>query len=69
MVQQARRGEGLGHLLLRELQIRARKDFKGIRLRVHDTNMQAIQWYNSHGFITVAFEENEKQSVMEWTLS
>ena len=69
VVSKARRGEGLGQLLLKELQLRARADFKGIRLRVHDTNTDAIKWYKKHGFRFVAHEENEEQSVMEWTLS
>ena len=68
VVDKNHRRKGVGNVLLRQLQIRARTDFEGIRLRVHDTNVGARKWYEQQGFQEVAQEADEEQSVLEWKL-
>ena len=56
-----------GSLLLQALKIRAREEFKGILLRVGDSNSNAFGWYIRRGFIPVQHESDQEQTLLRWT--
>ena len=61
------RKNGFGSLLLQALKIRAREEFKGILLRVGDSNSNAFGWYIRRGFIPVQHESDQEQTLLRWT--